>query len=133
SSFDWKSGSSAGQRTVSMAERGAAGKPSRSASVTRPPWCGAGDLSMHACARAPRLALLGPAVLVEELRQALQHRAAELLGVDDGDGAPVIAGDVVADADRGELDGREFLDLLDHLTEVLLQIIAGIDRKRGIV
>src|SRR3546814_3055172 len=39
------------------------------------------------------------AFLLEELGQLLHHRAAELLGIDDGDGAAVVAGHVVPDAD----------------------------------
>src|SRR5713101_5807856 len=38
---------------------------------------------------------LRAAVLVEELGQPFEHDAAQLLGVDDGNGAAVVAGDVV--------------------------------------
>src|SRR5579883_3207379 len=72
-----------------------------------------------------RRALLGAGILVEKL--------GEPLGVHDGDGAPVIASDVVADADRSELDRRILLDLVDHLAQVLLEVVARIDRERGIV
>ena len=41
-----------------------------------------------------------------KLGQLLGHGAAELLGIDDGDGAPVIARHVMADADGDELDRR---------------------------
>jgi hypothetical protein len=42
------------------------------------------------------------ALFVEELGEALEHDAAQLLGVNDCHGAAVIAGHVVADADRGQ-------------------------------
>src|SRR5689334_16200439 len=45
-------------------------------------------------------------VLVEELGELLHHGAAKLFGIDDGDGAAVVAGDIVADADGDELDRR---------------------------
>ena len=45
-------------------------------------------------------------MLVEQLGELLGHRAAKLLGVDDGDGAAVIARHVVADADGDQLDRR---------------------------
>src|SRR5664280_2033787 len=40
----------------------------------------------------------GGSVFFEQLGKLLGHGAAELLGVDDGDGAPVIARHIVADA-----------------------------------
>ena len=43
-------------------------------------------------------------VFVEQFRQFVHHGAAELLGIDDGDGATVVARDVVADADGHQLD-----------------------------
>src|SRR5262249_60795998 len=39
-------------------------------------------------------------LLVEQLGELLGHSAAELLGIDDGDGAPVIARAVMADGAR---------------------------------
>src|SRR5215510_10217360 len=59
--------------------------------------------------------------------------AAGVLGIDDGDGAAVVACDVVTDADRDQLHRRAGLDILDHPAQVPLQIVAGIDRQRGIV
>jgi hypothetical protein len=41
----------------------------------------------------------------------LDQHAAQLLDVDDGDGAAVVARDVVADADGDQLDGALALDL----------------------
>ena len=49
---------------------------------------------------------LGSVILVEQFGEFFQHGAAELLGIDDGDGAAVIARDVVADADGEQLDRR---------------------------
>src|SRR3546814_12456475 len=46
------------------------------------------------------------AFLLEELGQLLHHRAAELLGIDDGDGAAVVAGHVVPDADGQQVHRR---------------------------
>ena len=61
-------------------------------------------------------------VLVEQLGKLLGHHAGKLLCVGDGDGAAIIAGDVVADADGEQLDRGARLDLLDHLAEMTLQI-----------
>ena len=48
--------------------------------------------------------------LVEQFGELLRHHAAQLLGVDDRDGALVIARHVVADADGDQLDRRARLD-----------------------
>ena len=80
-----------------------------------------------AAAPTPR----GPGgLLVEQLGELVGHGAAELLGVDDGDGAAVVARHVVADADRDQLDRRAGLDVLDHPAQMAFEIIAGIDRQR---
>jgi hypothetical protein len=55
------------------------------------------------------------------------------LGVDDGDGAAVVARHVVADADGDQLDRRAGLDLVDDVAQVPLEIVAGVDRQRRIV
>ena len=39
----------------------------------------------------------------------------------------------MADADGDQLDGRAHLDLVDHVTQVLLQIAAGVDGKGRVV
>src|ERR1051326_8425300 len=67
------------------------------------------------------------------LGESLQHDAAQLLGIDDRHGAPVIAGHVVADANRRQLDGPLALDLADDLAQMLFEIVAGIDRQRRII
>src|SRR6202011_4581900 len=71
--------------------------------------------------------------LAEQFGKLLGDGAAELFGVDNRDGAAVVAGDVVADADRDQFDRRAGLDFLDDVAQMALQIIAGIDRQRGIV
>src|SRR5712671_1909593 len=81
----------------------------------------------------PRDARRDRLVLVEQFGELVGHRAAQLLGVDDGDGAAVIARDVVTDADRDQLDRRARLDVLDHPAQVALEIVSGIDRERGVV
>jgi hypothetical protein len=70
--------------------------------------------------------------LVEQRGQLLHHRA-QLVGVDDGDGAAVVARDVVADADGDELDRRARLDPVDDVAQMALEVVAGIDRQRQIV
>ncbi len=82
-------------------------------------WCGAGRSAAG--------------ILLEQFGELLGHGAAEFLGIDDGDGAAVIARDVMADADGDQFDRRAGLDLLDHPAQMPLEIIAGIDRQRGIV
>src|SRR6185437_17024401 len=51
--------------------------------------------------------------LIEQRGELLHHRAAELVGVDDGHGAAGVARDVVADADGDQLDRRARLDPVD--------------------
>jgi hypothetical protein len=43
---------------------------------------------------------VGATVFLEQLAEFFEHDTAQLLGVDDRHGAAVIAGSVVADADR---------------------------------
>jgi hypothetical protein len=52
-----------------------------------------------------------------------------LLGIGDSDGAAV----VVADADRGQFHLAQALAVVDHLAQVLFEIIAGVDRECRIV
>src|SRR5882757_6542595 len=54
------------------------------------------------------------ALFIKKTGQLLHHRAAEFLGVRDGDGTAVIARHVMADADRHQLDARIILDPMDH-------------------
>src|SRR5262249_48708210 len=49
-------------------------------------------------------------LLVEQRGELFHHGAAQLVGVDDSDGAAVVAGDVVADADGDQLDRRARFD-----------------------
>ena len=65
---------------------------------------------------------VGAAVFVEELGKAFEHDAAQLLGVDDRHGAAVIAGHVMADADRGEFHLAEALDVVDHLALLVFDL-----------
>src|SRR5580700_11195568 len=69
----------------------------------------------------------------EQLGQLFGDRAAEFLGIHDGDRAAIVARDIVTDADRDQLDRRAGLDFLDDMAQVPLEIIAGIDRQRRIV
>src|SRR5690348_14303142 len=71
--------------------------------------------------------------LAEQLGELFGDRAAEFLGIDDGHRAAIVARHVMADADRDQLDRRAGLDFLDDVAQMALQIIAGIDRQRGIV
>src|SRR5438552_139741 len=72
-------------------------------------------------------------VFVEELGEALEHDAAELFRVDDRDGAAVVARHVVADADCGQFHFAEPLDVVDHLAQVLFEVVAGVDGQGRIV
>src|SRR3984893_13707910 len=71
--------------------------------------------------------------LVEQRGELLHHRAAQLVGVDDSDGAAVVARNVMADADGYELDRRARLDPVDDVAQMALEVVAGIDRQRRIV
>src|SRR5262249_22695049 len=72
-------------------------------------------------------------LLVEQRGKLLHHGAAQLVGVDDGDGAAVVARDVVADADGDQLDRRARLDPVDDVAQMALEVVAGIDRQGRIV
>src|SRR3546814_19078494 len=69
----------------------------------------------------------------EQGRELLHHGAAELVRVEDRHRTPVVARDVMADADGDEFDGRAQLDPLDDLAQVAFQIVAGVDRQGRIV
>src|SRR5690242_18856735 len=68
-------------------------------------------------------------LFVEQGGELLHHRATELVGVDDGDGTAIVARDIVADADRDQLDGGSRFDPVDDVAQVALEIVAGIDRQ----
>ncbi len=78
-------------------------------------------------------ATCGPHVLgivfVEQRGELLHHRAAQLVGIDNGDGTAVVARDVVADADGDQLDRRARLDPVDDVAQMALEIVARIDRQ----
>src|SRR5665213_4273324 len=71
--------------------------------------------------------------LVEQLGELFGDGAAEFFGIDDGDRTTIIACDIMADADRDQFDRRAGFDFLDNMAQMALQIIAGIDRQRGVV
>ena len=58
--------------------------------------------------------------LAEQLGELFGDGAAEFLGIDNGDRAAVVAGDVVADADRDQFDRRTGLDLFDDVAQMAL-------------
>src|SRR5207247_3256800 len=55
--------------------------------------------------------------LAEQFGELLGNGAAELFGVDDGDGAAIVARHVVADADRDQFDRRAGLDFLADVAQ----------------
>src|ERR1700694_2445581 len=69
----------------------------------------------------------------EQLGELLGDGAAEFFGIHNGDRAAIIARHVVADADRDQFDRRARLDFLDDMAQMAFQIIAGIDRQRGVI
>src|SRR5438874_10589414 len=71
--------------------------------------------------------------LAEQLGQFFGDGAAEFFGIHDGNRAAIVTGDVVTDADRDQLDRRAGLDFLDDITQVSFEVIAGIDRQRGVI
>src|SRR5579871_2412626 len=68
--------------------------------------------------------------LAEQLGKLFGDRATEFLGVDDSHRAAVVAGDVMADADRDQLHRAAGLDLLDDMTQMPLEIVTRVDRQR---
>src|SRR5688572_3449744 len=75
----------------------------------------------------------GDRMLVEKLGQLLCHGAAKFLCVHDGHCPAIIAGDIVADADRDQFDGRSPFNVGNDLAQVTLQIVSRVDRKGGII
>src|SRR3546814_1312788 len=71
------------------------------------------------------------ALLLEQLGQLLHHRAAELLGVDDGDRAAVVAGHVVADAD-GQQRSEEHTSELQSLMRISYAVFC-LQKKKHII
>src|SRR4051812_27238862 len=71
--------------------------------------------------------------LLEKIGEAFEHDAAQLLGINDRHGAAVVARDVVADADRGQLDSADALDFADNFAQMLFEIVTWVDRQRRIV
>ena len=69
---------------------------------------------------------VGTPILVEELGELFQHHAAQLLGVDDRHGAAVVAGHVVTDADRDQLDLAQALDVLEHIDLQVREVRWGV-------
>jgi len=59
-------------------------------------------------------------VVFEQFRKLVRQRAAQFLGIDDGHGPAIIAGDVVADADGDQFHRRPVLDVVDDLAQVAL-------------
>src|SRR5579871_5996020 len=81
------------------------------------------------CARNRR----GAMRLAEEFGKLLGDRATKLLGIHDGDRTAIVARDIMADADCDQFDRRTGLDLLDDMPQVPLEVIARIDRQRGVI
>src|SRR5262249_42888076 len=82
-------------------------------------------------ALAARGAVVRGLFLVEQRGELLHHGAAQLVGIDDRDGAAVVAGHVVADADGDQLDRRARLDPVDDVAQVALQVVARVHRQGG--
>src|SRR6185295_9990673 len=68
-----------------------------------------------------------PRALLEQLVQPADQGLGQFVGVGDGERAAVIARNVVADADRGQLDRRVVLDPLDDVAQILLENVGGVD------
>ena len=81
----------------------------------------------------PALCTLAGHALFEQLGQALHHRAAEFVGIDQGDGATGVAGYVVTDADGGQLDRRPRFDPLNDIAEVPFKEIPGVCGQGSVV
>src|SRR3546814_7339359 len=71
--------------------------------------------------------------LVEQRRELLDDRPAQLLGIHDRHRARIISSHVVTDPDRGQLDRRACFDPADHLPQMAFEIASRIDRQRRIV
>ena len=87
----------------------AANGPPQTGGAWPPPRPRPGAAAPDACLirRAAAAARLSRAALLAEQRgELLGHGAGQLLRIDDGDGAAVVAGHVVADADGQQLDRR---------------------------
>ena len=71
------------------------------------------------------------ALLLEQLGQLVGDRPGQLFDVDQGDGAAVVAGDIVADADGDQLDRRSWFSMSPMtVAQVALQVVAGVHADR---
>src|SRR5258708_33213715 len=70
--------------------------------------------------------------LAEQLGELFGDGTTEFLGIHDGHRAAIVARDIVTDADREQLDRRAGLDFLDDVAQMPFEVIARIDRQRGI-
>ena len=102
----------AARTTSAMAAQRQSSRVAMALAYLRPPGAGIEEASPRpatrcsGCGRTAPRAARWRRLLVEQLGQLLGHGAAELLGVDDGDGAAIVARHVVADADGDQLDRR---------------------------
>src|SRR3546814_18950378 len=72
-------------------------------------------------------------IFVKKAGQLLHHGPAKLFGVHDRHRAPIIARDIMADANGDELHGRAVFDPFDNLPHMTLQIGSADNGQGGIV
>src|SRR3546814_5237333 len=75
----------------------------------------------------------GDETVVKKAGQLLHPGPAKLFGVHDRHRAPIIARDIMADANGDELHGRAVFDPFDNLPQMTLQIGAAVNGQGGIV
>src|SRR5262245_59996845 len=76
---------------------------------------------------------LGSGVFLEQARKLFGHCPTKLLGIDNGYGTAIVTRDVVTDTDSDQLDWRARFDFLDDPAQMAVEIVARIDRERGII
>src|SRR5262249_49682684 len=76
---------------------------------------------------------VGVRLFLKQLDELFGHRSGKLGSISNGDGSPIVTGDVMPDTDGDEFNRRVALDLVNDLAKMLLQIAAGIDRERRVV
>src|SRR3546814_14460117 len=73
----------------------------------------------------------GSSIFVKKAGQLLHHGPAKLFGVHDRHRAPIIARDIMDDANGDELHGRAVFDPFDNLPQLTLQLGAAVKGHGG--
>ena len=71
--------------------------------------------------------------IIEKFCKFVGHGTAQLLGINNGHRAPIIARDIVTDANGNKFNRRLDFDIFNDIAQMFFKIIAGIDRQRAVI